>query len=57
MKRKVSQRAKAGQKMPGGMWLMALFAAPFAAPFAVEGLAVLMLIVAPAVSDWARMRS
>ena len=39
------------------MWLMALFAAPFAAPFAVAGLAILMLMVAPAVYDWARMRS
>ena len=39
--------------MPGGMWLMALFAAPFA----VAGLAILMLMVAPAVYDWARMRS
>ena len=53
MKRKVSQRAKAGQKIPGGMWLTALFAAPFA----VAGLAILMLMVAPAVYDWARMRS
>jgi hypothetical protein len=53
VKRKVSQRAKARQKMPGGMWLMALFAAPFA----VAGLAILMLMVAPAVYDWARMQS
>lgn len=53
MNHKVFQRATARQKMPGGMWLMALFAAPFA----VAGLAILMLMVAPAVYDWARMRS
>lgn len=53
MKQKVSKPAKAGQKVPGGMWLMALFAAPFA----VAGLAILLLLVVPAIYDWARMQS
>lgn len=35
------------------MWLMALFAAPFA----VAGLAILLLLVVPAIYDWARMQS
>lgn len=49
----VSEREKARQKVPGGVWLMALFAVPFA----VAGLAILLLLVVPAIYDGVRMQS
>ena len=53
MNHKVSEHEKARQKVPRGVWLMALFAVPFA----VAGLAILLLLVVPAIYDGVRMQS
>lgn len=47
------RRGTENKKTPGGMWLLALVALPFAA----AGLGILLLMVAPAIYDWARMQS
>jgi len=53
MNHKVSERGKTWRKVPGGVWLMALFAVPFS----VASLAIFLLLVLPAGYDWARMQS
>jgi len=54
MKRKrAPEVGTARHKTPGGVWVLALFALPFAA----AGLGIFLLMVAPAVYDWARMQS
>lgn len=51
--RRASQDRTSRHKTPGGVWVLALFALPFAA----AGVAILLLMVAPAAYDWARMQS
>lgn len=50
---RASQGRAAHQKPPGGVWVLALFALPFAA----AGVGIFLLMVAPAIYDWARMQS
>jgi len=52
-RRRALEDDTARQKMPGGVWVLALFALPFAA----AGLGIFLLMVAPAVYDWVRMQS
>lgn len=51
--RQAPQGDTARQKTPGGVWVLVLFALPFAA----AGLGILLLMVVPAAYDWARMQS
>lgn len=51
--RRASPEGTSRQKMPGGVWVLALFVLPFLA----AGVAIFVLMVAPAIYDWARMQS